>query len=481
MSLYPILWAVEHAPVRDAEERAILMALVAKGDFDGMNCFRSYGTLAKVARVDPKTAGRKCREMEQRRILRRQTEHLSRVWLNIPDSQRPVPWEVMIPASWYSPAQLAEVNHQRVSLGRPPVTPRTRPDLPDAPPKAVRSDKGTKRPKKADQDADPGTTSPRVTGGSPGTESPHPGDCESPPQGLEVPQPSETPSEIPSELAPSARSAADVRRTGAGNARANGGSAATSNKPGLTGEQRRAVRAVGAALPRPLLAELPGQRIPGNNHRAVLAALDARTIEQVAARISRRWVAWGFEPAFHDGEIRNAIGAAMALIAATPYCPDPSCEDGVMVDTGADCRSCVERRANRRAAYNRGEDPRRAAGVSVPRPECIDCGRPLVGGIPNDGTCKGCRDKPAVSIAALKARWEAEDAARAEAQALEEEATRRREARAAAEASRAADVQTELSKAEAEADARLREQIARDAPYLLAYSQTAQQSGPPPF
>lgn len=278
--------------------------------------------------------------------------------------------------------------------------------------------------------------------------------------------------------APSARSAADVRRTGAGSsARVNGGSAAAGNKLGLTGEQMRAVRAVGAALPRPLLAALPGQRIPGNNHRAVLDALEARSVEQVAERISRRWVSWGFEPAFHDGEIRNVIGAAVALIGPTPHCPDPSCEDGVMVDTGADCRACVMRRAIRRAAFNRGEDPRRASRTSEPRPECVDCGRPLVGDVPGDGMCKACRDKPAVAVAALRAQWAAEDGARAEAQAIEEEAARR-EARAADEARRAADEHTEP---EAEADAHLRAQIACEAPYLLAYSQSPQQGGPPPF
>lgn len=440
MSLFPILWAVEHAPVRDAEERAILMALVVKGDFDGMNCFRSYPTLAKVARVDPKTAGRKCREMEQRGILRRQTEYLSQVWLRIPEAQRPVPWEVMIPASWYSRAQLAEINHQRESLGRPPITRQTRPDLAEAPPKTARSDKGKKRPKGDDQDADPGTESPRdpgtdsprPTGGNPGTGSPHPTDSESPAQGLTVPQPSKTPSEILSELAPSARSAADVRRTGAGSsARADGGSAASSKKLRLTSEQGAALRAVEAALPRPLLAQLPGQRIPGNNYRAVLAALDARTPEQIAGRIGRRWVGWGFEPAFYDGLIRNPIGAAMALLGPTPYCPDPSCEDGVMVDTGAECRACVERRANRRAAFNRGEDPRRPPGSSAPRPECVDCGRPLVVGIPDDGMCRRCREAPADAITALMARWAAEDAARTEADELAAEAARRREQRAA--------------------------------------------------
>lgn len=234
------------------------------------------------------------------------------------------------------------------------------------------------------------------------------------------------------ESAPSARSATDVRRTGAGSsARANSGSAATGKKLPLTSEQRAALRVVEAALPRPLLAQLPGQRIPGNNHRAVLAVLDARTPTQIAGRIGRRWVGWGFEPAFYDGLIRNPIGAALALIGPTPYCPDPSCEDGVMVDTSAECRACVERRANRRAAYNRGEDPRRPPGASAPRPECVDCGRPLAGDLPDDGMCRRCRDAPADAITALMARWAAEDAARAEAEALHAEAARRRAQRAA--------------------------------------------------
>lgn len=203
MSLYPILWAVDHAPVRDAEERAVLVALVIKGDFDGLNCFRSYRSLADKARVDPKTAGRRCREMEARGILRRQEEHLSPAWRKIPEEQRPVPWEVMIPAEWWGPAQLEDVNEQRAALGRPPLTAENRPPLAEAPPKKVRADRGVKRPKKAVEpkqptglvDPAPGTDSPPPRG----LVVPPPGDCQSPPPGLVVPQPSETPSEAPSE------------------------------------------------------------------------------------------------------------------------------------------------------------------------------------------------------------------------------------------------------------------------------------------
>lgn len=216
--MYPVLWAIDHAPVYDAEERAVLVALVVKGDFDGMNCFRSYPTLAAAARVDAKTAGRKCRAMEARGLLRRQTAHRSKRWLDIPKEQRPVIWEVMIPAEWWSSAQLESINEQRANLGRPAITPENRPALAPAPPKKTRADKGMKRSKKAD----PGTTSPRVktdiSAGGVGTTSPYPPDYKSLPPGLQVPQPSESPSESPSEktpLRPSVVEAEVARASGA--------------------------------------------------------------------------------------------------------------------------------------------------------------------------------------------------------------------------------------------------------------------------
>ncbi|CAL9609533.1 hypothetical protein SUDANB1_05596 [Streptomyces sp. enrichment culture] len=187
---YPIFWAAERAPVRDAEERAILIGLVLKGDRDGMNCFPSYATLARIARVDPKTVGRKCRAMEERGIIRRQTGFMKPAWLKIPEAQRPVVWEVMVPAEWYSAQQLEEVNADRARDGLPPITSESRPPLAEAPPKRQRADKGTKRPRKTD---DPGTTSPQPTDykspGDPGTSSPQPTDFKSPAQGLEVPSP----------------------------------------------------------------------------------------------------------------------------------------------------------------------------------------------------------------------------------------------------------------------------------------------------
>src|SRR5690606_35956527 len=147
MSLYPILWAVEHAPVVDAEERAILVALVSKGDFDGCNCYRAYATLAKAARVDKRTAMRKVQAMTARGLIREQPGPKPKAWLKLPKDKRPVVREVMVPASFWSAVQLEEINGQREERGRTPITPESRPDLPEAPPKKSRADKGRPNPR----------------------------------------------------------------------------------------------------------------------------------------------------------------------------------------------------------------------------------------------------------------------------------------------------------------------------------------------
>lgn len=148
MSLYPILWAVEHAPVKDATERAILSALVMKGSFDGRDCHRSYPKLAEVGRCDPRTAERKCKEMAKRGILRRQTGPKPQSWHRLPADKKTVIWEVMIPADFWSAVQLAEINAARAERGLPPITPESRPPLGPPPPRKTRADKGKKAPQR---------------------------------------------------------------------------------------------------------------------------------------------------------------------------------------------------------------------------------------------------------------------------------------------------------------------------------------------
>jgi hypothetical protein len=82
--------------------------------------------------------------------------------------RRPIVYDILVPASWYSPTALAAVNEARRSKGQPPLTSQTcgnapcaertaaeqsprcghRPDIAPAPLKTRRADHGLPRPKK---------------------------------------------------------------------------------------------------------------------------------------------------------------------------------------------------------------------------------------------------------------------------------------------------------------------------------------------
>lgn len=198
------------------------------------------------------------------------------------------------------------------------------------------------------------------------------------------------------------------------------------HEPELSREQLAAVRAVEAVLPPVLVAKLPYQQFPKRNRPAVLEALESRTVEQLAERAARRWLAYGYEPALYDGSLTSPVGAALELIAPSRYCPDPSCEDGTMIDTGAECRTCLERRASRRAARAAGRPLESSSKTAGGRrmPECVICQDPFPGAVPDDGECRRCREEAAAAFAALSARLEAPDTGwqDVEAQAGEETA-----------------------------------------------------------
>ncbi|WP_395576894.1 hypothetical protein [Streptomyces sp. BK79] len=325
-----------------------------------------------------------------------------------------------------------------------------------------------------------------------------------------VPDPSST-----GEPAPSARSAGGVRSTSTSgsSARRRSGSAAagkdgSSSKEGLeagvpgqrdaddsalTREQTAAVHAVEALLPPVLVAKLPYGHIPKRNRAAVLEALESRTVDQLQERIARRWTAYGYEPALHNGELRSAIGVALELLAPTPYCADLSCEDGTMVDTGEDCRACSERRESRRADRLAGKTPPMGkSGKKKPRtPECVDCGRPFPGAVPAVGVCQRCTEEAAAAFAALAASLSGQapqqqeaDPATAEREALHAEAQRRRRIhRAAMEASAVSDLEPDQVTADAAEDARLRAELLAAHPWMADFTQTpaAAAQGPAPF
>lgn len=175
--------------------------------------------------------------------------------------------------------------------------------------------------------------------------------------------------------------------------------------PELSREQLAAVRAVEAVLPPVLLALLPHQQFPKRNRPAVLEALESRTVEQIRERVARRWLAYGYEPALHDGTLIRPIGAALELIAPPRYCPDLSCEDGTMIDTGMECRGCLERRAARRAALAAGRPVQN--GSSKPGggrvPECVICQAPFPGAVPDGGECLRCQKEAKAAFRALSA------------------------------------------------------------------------------
>ena len=176
--------------------------------------------------------------------------------------------------------------------------------------------------------------------------------------------------------------------------------------PELSREQLVAVRRVEALLPPALVAVLPYQQFPKRNRPAVLEALESRTVEQLRERVGRRWVAYGYEPALYDGTLIQPVGAALELIAPNRYCPDLSCEDGTMIDTGAECRTCLERRVSRRAARAAGQLKKSSSkrSGSGRAPECIICQAPFHGDVPASGECAGCEKEAAAAFAALSAR-----------------------------------------------------------------------------
>ncbi|MER7835289.1 hypothetical protein ABTY98_05100 [Streptomyces sp. NPDC096040] len=285
--------------------------------------------------------------------------------------------------------------------------------------------------------------------------------------------------ELENHEAPSARSAGDARRATAGSGArdARGGSAAASkstrprNTPKLTRQQVAAIAQVEAALPPALVELLPYRQLPTSTRHLVARELESRTVEQLAARVARRCEAHGYAQQLLSAEgpgARRAVGIATALVRAGE-CPDPSCEDGRMIDTAADCPACPERKADRRARGGKGPVPgqRKAA----PRWECASCGRPGKGETPADLECSRCKQEAETARRALEARWEAE---RAQAPAETPEPSQEpAEAPRRPDTAETAPAETAQERADREEMDRLRAEIAAAHPGLAAMAQKA--------
>lgn len=140
---------MKHAPVSDAFERLILIAMADAADEDGCNSYRSMRSHMRIAKdVSKSTIVRRQSDMAQRGLIRPDTTPPPQRYLDIPEYKRPQRWEVCIPCSWWSESQLEEVNRRREDLGLEPITPENRPDLPEAPKKPKRADKGVPAPQR---------------------------------------------------------------------------------------------------------------------------------------------------------------------------------------------------------------------------------------------------------------------------------------------------------------------------------------------
>lgn len=189
MSLLPILWAMKSAPVVDAEERVILIALAEAAWSDGTDAFPSKKTMAAISVLDPKTVQRRLRSLAARKVI---AEGNQAAAAYIPEWYRPIVYDLLIPFSWYPDAE--QVNAERKGRGKPPLTAEDRPDLAPAPPKKQRADKGKPR-KKAKPVIHRGDyKSPPLNSGESGQEGgttrPPGGDYKSQTGGLQDPQPS---------------------------------------------------------------------------------------------------------------------------------------------------------------------------------------------------------------------------------------------------------------------------------------------------
>ncbi|MFE7963442.1 helix-turn-helix domain-containing protein [Streptomyces cellulosae] len=264
----------------------------------------------------------------------------------------------------------------------------------------------------AGQEGVSSSSPPGVSSSSPG------GVSSSSPPGASSSSPLESPSSTPTTepsfetgAAPSARSAADAGGSTSGSRGSRGsGSAAkrgakAPKKSPVTGkrmsrEQAAKVKAVEACWPAELAALLPNYRPPVVRD-AILEALDSRTPEQLARRISYRWLAYGYANDVLSVEGRgldSPVGVAVALVSQR--CADPMCEDGTILDTGNACRVCEQRAAERAPSL-----PKQGGKTQPAVWECEVplCRKPGFSDPPEDGLCDDCRRELELATARLQA------------------------------------------------------------------------------
>lgn len=128
---YPVVWALKHAPVADARERAILLALADHAEADGCHAAPSPEELRRIALCDEAAVEAALEAMASRGLIRPQAS------IGLPGHAQLRVWELCIPSSFFSATQRAELDMMRARRALPedrahsaPLTPDNRPDIP---------------------------------------------------------------------------------------------------------------------------------------------------------------------------------------------------------------------------------------------------------------------------------------------------------------------------------------------------------------
>lgn len=143
MSFLASEWA-SSAPVATVYERVILQKLAHHARPDGERAYPSQRSIAETACCSQKSVQRHLNALIKRGLVRVSPDQTPTSGYRA--DKRPVVYDLLIPRSWYSQAQLdATVNPERFERGRPPLASEERPDLPPPPAKKSRRDSGESR------------------------------------------------------------------------------------------------------------------------------------------------------------------------------------------------------------------------------------------------------------------------------------------------------------------------------------------------
>lgn len=93
MSLHAMLWALKQAPVENAQEQMILMAMADFAREDGTRCYLAQATIAERSTCSVRTLQRHLQELERRGLIFRGDQQMV---AHFPANHRPIVWTLNV-------------------------------------------------------------------------------------------------------------------------------------------------------------------------------------------------------------------------------------------------------------------------------------------------------------------------------------------------------------------------------------------------